>query len=54
MRITIQKMEVKVPNQTQQLQGMRTAKIFERELERIAERNGERTAPKAGNDSRLG
>jgi len=38
MRITIKKMEVTVPSGTQQLQGMRTARIFQRELERIVER----------------
>ncbi len=38
MRITIKKMEVMVPSGNQQLQAMQTAKTFERELERIAER----------------
>ena len=38
MRITIKKMEVTVLSGRQQLQGMRTARTFERELERIAER----------------
>lgn len=41
MRITIKKMEVMVPDGNRQMQGAQTAKIFERELERISERTGD-------------
>ena len=40
MRITVKKMEVVVPGAEQQLLGLQTAKVFERELERIAGASG--------------
>lgn len=45
MRITVKKMEVVVPGAEQQLLGLQTVKVFERELERIA--------GAAGNDTHI-
>jgi len=36
MRINIKKLEVVIPTQKQQLLGLQTAKVFQRELERIS------------------
>jgi hypothetical protein len=36
MKITVKQMEVVVPGAEQQMLGMQTAKVFERELERIS------------------